>query len=103
MFSFGYIYAMHKFKSYFVNRGIHANPSSQVVLLPPRSCVLVQMPLDVALLVVQRAGPDLEETHAHPRPDLCQLHRLVSCLDEDVVADLNGVFDVLESVWISFA
>jgi hypothetical protein len=32
----------------------------QILLLPPGPRVLVQMPLDVAFFVVQRAGADLE-------------------------------------------
>lgn len=55
------------------------------------------MPLHVALLVVQCASPDFEQAHAHPRPYLSELHRLVSGLDEDVVANLDRIFDVLES------
>lgn len=77
--------------------------SSQVVLLAARPCVLVQVPLDVALLVVQRASADLEQTHAHARAHLGQLDRLVAGLDEDVVADFYCVLDVLESVLVSNA
>ena len=69
----------------------------QIVLLPPRPRVLVQVPLDIALLVVQRAGPDLKQPHAHPRPDLRQLDGLEARLDEDVMSHLDRVLDVLES------
>ena len=69
----------------------------QVVLLPPRPCVLVQVPLHIAFLVVQRARPDLKQPHAHPWPNLCQLDRLEARLHEDVVSHLDRVLDVLES------
>lgn len=55
------------------------------------------MPFDIALLVIQCASADLEQPHAHARSYFCQLDGLVPCLDENVVADFDCVFDVLES------
>ena len=69
----------------------------QVILLATCSCVLVKMPLDVSLLVIQRTRPNLKQAHVHSRTHLCQLDRLVSCLDKDMVADFDCVFDVFES------
>lgn len=68
----------------------------QIILLSSRPCVLVQMPLHIALLVIQSARSDFEQAHAHPWSDFSQLNGLVSRLDEDVVADFDSVFDVLE-------
>jgi hypothetical protein len=55
------------------------------------------MPLDIALLVLQRSSPDLKQPHRHARSDFGELDGLVSRLHKDVVADFDGVFDVLES------
>jgi hypothetical protein len=75
----------------------------QIILLSPCPCVLIEMPLDIALLIVQCASPNLEEAHAHARPNLGKLHGLIACLHKDVVADFDCVFDVLESVSVSNA
>jgi hypothetical protein len=55
------------------------------------------MPLDITLLIIQRARPDLEQPHAHPRSDFRELDGLVARLDEDVMADFDGVFNVFEA------
>ena len=54
------------------------------------------MPLDIAILVIRSALSDLEQAHGHARANLCQFDALVSGLDEDVVADLDAVFNILE-------
>ncbi len=54
------------------------------------------MPLHIALLVIQRPRPNLKQPHAHPGTHLRQLHRLKPSLDENVMADLDSVFDILE-------
>lgn len=54
------------------------------------------MPLNVSVLVLEGAGPDLEQAHGHAGADLRQLDALVAGLDKDVVADLDAVLDVLE-------
>lgn len=56
------------------------------------------MPLDIPLLIIQRTRPNLKQAHAHPRPNLRQLHRLVPRLYENMVADLNCILNILESV-----
>jgi hypothetical protein len=56
------------------------------------------MPLYIALLVVQSPCSYLEQPHAHSWADFCKLDGLVASFDEDVVADFDGVFDVLEPV-----
>jgi hypothetical protein len=55
------------------------------------------MPLHIALLVLQRSCPNLKQPHRHARPDLRKLDGLVARLDENVVADFDGVFDVFEA------
>ncbi|KAH0358140.1 hypothetical protein KCU83_g73, partial [Aureobasidium melanogenum] len=70
--------------------------SSKVVLLASSAGVLVHVPLDVTILVLESAGSDLEQTHRHARTDFCQFDALVSGLDEDVVADLDAIVNVLE-------
>ena len=60
--------------------------SSKVVLLASSAGVLVHVPFDVTILVLESAGSDLEQTHRHARTNFCQLDALVSGLDEDVVA-----------------
>jgi hypothetical protein len=55
------------------------------------------MPLDIALLVLQCAGPNFEQPHTHSRSDFCKFHGLVASLDKHVVADFDGVFDIFES------
>lgn len=54
------------------------------------------MPLDIPVLVVERARPDLKQPHRHPRSHLGQLDAPIARLDEDVVPDLDAVLDVLE-------
>lgn len=71
-------------------------PHSKVVLLAGGAGVLVHVPLDVAVLVLEGAGPDLEQAHRHAGADLCQLDALVARLYKDVVADLYAVVDVFE-------
>lgn len=71
-------------------------PASQVLLLASSPCVLIEMPLNVSLFVVQCASPNLEQSHAHPWSDLCQLHSLISGLDENVMSYFDCVVVVLE-------
>ena len=54
------------------------------------------MPFHIAVLILQRASPDFKQPHRHPRPHLSQLDALVARLHEDVVPDLDAVFDILE-------
>ena len=77
-------------------RVVRSGSSSQVILLPGGTGVLVHVPFDIAVLVVKGTGPDLEQTHGHPRAHLCELYALISGLYENVVADLDAVVDVLE-------
>lgn len=55
------------------------------------------MPLNVAILVVCCALPDLKQPHCHPGSHFCELHALVSRLDEHVMSNFYAVLDVLES------
>jgi len=68
----------------------------QILLLPSRPRVLVEMPLNIPLLIVQRPRPNLKQPHAHPRSHLRQFHRLVPCLDKNMVPDLDRILNVLE-------
>jgi hypothetical protein len=73
------------------------SPSSQVLLLPARPGILVEMPLHIALLVLQRSCPNLKQPHRHARAHFRELDGLVARLDEDVMADFDGVFNVFEA------
>ena len=68
----------------------------QIVLLLRGPRVLVQSPLNITILVLQRSATDLETAHRHSWSDLCQLHALVSSLHKDVVAHFDRILDVLE-------
>lgn len=70
---------------------------SEKVLLFACASVLVEVPLRVTLLVVQRSAPYLEGPEAHPGPDLAELARVVGCAHEHMMPDLNNVVDILES------
>jgi hypothetical protein len=73
----------------------------QILLLPPRPRILIQMPLHIALFILERASAYLKQPHTHARPHLCQLHRLIARFDKDVVSDFDCVFDVFEAVPMS--
>lgn len=68
----------------------------QIVLLLRRPRVLVESPLNISILVLQRSSTNLEAAHRHSWSDLCQLNALVSSFHKDVVAHLNSILDVLE-------
>lgn len=70
--------------------------SSEVVLLASSAGVLVHVPFDITVLILESAGSDLEQTHRHAGTDLCQLNTLVAGLDKDVMTNLDAVVDVLE-------
>jgi hypothetical protein len=70
----------------------------QILLLPSRPRVLIQMPLDITFLILQRSSPDFKKPHAHPRPHLRQLNSLVSSFDKHMVSHFNRVFNVLEPI-----
>jgi hypothetical protein len=75
---------------------LELSSSSEVVLLASSAGVLVHVPFDITILVLESAGSDLEQAHRHARTDFCQLDTLVSGLDKDVVTDLDAIVDVLE-------
>jgi len=54
------------------------------------------MPLDIALLILQRTRPDLKESHTHPWPHFCKLDALKASLDKDVMPNLNGILYILK-------
>ena len=68
----------------------------QVIFLPPRACVLVQMPLHISLLLLHRAAAYLKQSHRHPRPHFRQLHLLVTRFHKHMVPDLNTIFPIDE-------
>lgn len=68
----------------------------QIVLLLRRPSVLVESPLNISILVLQRPSTNLEAAHRHSWSDLCQLNALVSSLHKDVVAHLNRILDVFK-------
>lgn len=70
--------------------------SSKIVLLSARPGVLVHVPLNITILVLESATPDLKQSHGHPGANLGQLDTLVTSLDKDVMSDLNAVIDILE-------
>jgi hypothetical protein len=70
----------------------------QILLLPSRPRVLIQMPLDITFLILQRSSPDFKKPHAHPRPHLRQLNSLVSSFDKHMVPDFDCVFNVLKPI-----
>jgi hypothetical protein len=72
--------------------------TSEVLLLPPCPRILVEVPLHIALLVIQRTRSYLKQPHTHSGAYFSELDGLVAGLDEDVVANFNGVFDVFESI-----
>ena len=76
----------------------HQRPvkASQEILLPACPGVLVHVPFGVTALVLQRSSPDLKQPHRHSRPHLRQLDALIPCPDEDMVANFNAVFNILE-------
>jgi hypothetical protein len=75
-----------------------ATKSLQILLLPACPGILVEVPLDIAFLILQRPCSDLEKPHAHSGTDLRQLNSLVARLDKDMVSHFDRVFDVFESV-----
>lgn len=70
--------------------------SSQIILLSACPGVLVQPPLDIAILILQCASTDLEAPHRHPRPHLSQFDTLVSSLYKDMVSNFDTIIDVFE-------
>lgn len=54
------------------------------------------MPLDITILILQRPSSDLEQSHRHSRPDLCQFDALEARLHKYMMAYLNAIFDILE-------
>ena len=54
------------------------------------------MPLHIAILILQRPSPDLEQPHRHPRSDLRQLNALITRLHKDMVSHLDAVLDIFE-------
>jgi hypothetical protein len=72
--------------------------SLQILLLPPRPRILIQMPLDIPLFILQRARPNLKQPHTHSWSDLRQLDSLVARLDKHVVSHFDCVFDVFKAV-----
>jgi len=69
---------------------------SQIILLLTRPSILIQTPLHIAILILQRPTPNLKTPHRHPRPHLRQLDTLISCLHKHMMADLDAILDVLE-------
>ncbi|KAI6749192.1 hypothetical protein HG531_008139 [Fusarium graminearum] len=69
----------------------------QIVLLLGGSCILREMPLDVAVLIFEGATSDFEWSHRHSWADLGQFDTVISCPHENVVSDFNAILDVLES------
>lgn len=71
-------------------------PASQIILLSTCSGVLVQSPLHISILILQRPASDLETPHRHSGPDLSQFYTLISCLHKNVVPNLDAVLNILE-------
>lgn len=79
------------------NTSLKLTPSgSQIILLPTGPRVLVQSPLNIAIFVLESASSDLKTSHRHPRSNFCQFNTLIPSLDENVMANLDIVLDVLE-------
>lgn len=68
----------------------------QILLLPPRPRILVQMPLDIALLILQRARANLKKSHTHPGSHLRKLHALESRFDKNMMPHFNRILYVLK-------
>ena len=71
-------------------------PASQIILLSTCSGVLIQTPLHISILILQRPASDLETPHRHSGPNLCQFDTLISCLHKHVVSNLDAILNVLE-------
>lgn len=54
------------------------------------------MPLHIPILILQRTTPNLEQPHRHPRSHFRQLDTLVAGLHENMVSNLDAIFDILE-------
>ena len=54
------------------------------------------MPLDISILILQRALPNLEQAHRHPRPNLRQLDAAMARPHKDVVSDFYTILYILE-------
>jgi hypothetical protein len=80
-----------------LNRQLTPGPSSQIILLPTRSRVLIESPFHITIFVLQCSSPDLKTPHRHSRPNLRELDALIPGLDEYMVSYLDTVFDILES------
>lgn len=57
---------------------------SEIVLLPACAGEVAQMPLDVAVLVVEGSSTDLEYPHAEAGSNLTQFDLVIARLYEDV-------------------
>jgi hypothetical protein len=71
-------------------------PASQIILLSTCSGVLVQAPLNVSILILQRSSSDLETSHRHSWSDLSQLNTLISCFHKYVVPYFDAILDILK-------
>lgn len=73
-----------------------ASSRSKVVFLPACASVLVQMPLNITILILEGPASDLEWAQAHPRSHLAELARIIRGPYEDMMSDFDNIIDVLE-------
>lgn len=66
------------------------------VLLPARAGVRVEVPFDIAVLILKRAATNFERSKTHARSYLAELAGVIGSPDEDVVPDLDNIIHVLE-------
>lgn len=57
---------------------------------------MVQRPFGITSFALQCSTPDLKASHRHPRPDLRELHALISRSHKNMMSYLNAILDVLE-------
>jgi hypothetical protein len=70
--------------------------TSQIILLLTCPRVLIQMPLHIPILILQRPAPNLKKPHCHPGPHLRQFYTLIPGLYKDVMPYLDTIFHVFK-------
>lgn len=68
----------------------------KIVLLLCCSCILRQVPFNIAILVLECTPADLKGAHCHSRTDFSKLDAIVASSNKNMMADLNTILDVFE-------
>lgn len=69
---------------------------SEEVLLPTCAGVRVEVPLNIAVFVLERTAAYLKGSETHTRPHLAELTGIIRCPDKHMMPDLYDIVHVLE-------